>query len=712
MPARSGASARSGCPARSRTSASWCDTRRAQPAELVQRLVRLAQQLVGACSTSPLHRVQRGERVDHPGDGAPGWRRTTVAKRLAARDRLVDRRRAEHRRGRPPAEDLVELALVAGAPRASAARPQSASALATCPARPRRLSARSDHARHSPWSSPARSSTGSTASATRSDCAVRADVGSASRRTNSRSIRARVPAPVRRSRARPRRRARLLASVRRPASNSEAPSAGSSAPRAASSPLGERDRALQQALAAAGSPRAVRACAAVCKRAAARAARARSSLAGPPELALRARTPARGGSRRSRRRPRAAARASPRHDACNSARMSFGVPGVGRLADQRVGEAKRVLAGELGPVAGDQALAREADEPRHEVAALLRRSTDASAPAWNVRPSTARVLQQRPSSASSRSMRAASTAWMLTGSSAVVLALVDGDELLDEQRVALGALRDPRGRDRRAPSRCGELARLRVAERVEHENRAVGLRRRPRRARLEQLGAGQADEQDRGAARERRDVVEQRPAARAAPSGCPRSPRRAAGRGEPLQQPPQRPCRLLGLRGLVGDADRREHAAHRPARRRRAAPRSGPAGRRRARGRCRPARGTSCPRRRPGSGPASTVASSPSAARNSPRQARLADPGRPGDRDEPAARSSRTRRTRRAARRARRSRPTNGVAGARSSAGASACSSTGARSRRRSRVGGDGAPGRRPSRISPAAARSASRPAA
>ena len=65
-------------------------------------------------------------------------------------------------------------------------------------------------------------------------------------------------------------------------------------------------------------------------------------------------------------------------------------------------------------------------------------------------------------------MRAASTAWIVGGSVALG---ADRDELLEEQRVALGAVDDPRRAPRPAPSARDERARVVVAERVEHEHR-------------------------------------------------------------------------------------------------------------------------------------------------------------------------------------------------------------------------------------------------
>ena len=137
---------------------------------------------------------------------------------------------------------------------------------------------------------------------------------------------------------------------------------------------------------------------------------------------------------------------------------------VGGLADQRVREPERVLAGEVGAVRADQLLLHE----RHQV--RRRRpvgspSSSASAPTWKLRPWTEACSSTARSPGSSRSMRAASTAWMLDGSAPLAVLGADRDELLEEERVALGRLDDPlrrAGVHRRRRRALTSLARLGV----------------------------------------------------------------------------------------------------------------------------------------------------------------------------------------------------------------------------------------------------------
>ena len=112
---------------------------------------------------------------------------------------------------------------------------------------------------------------------------------------------------------------------------------------------------------------------------------------------------------------------------------------------------------------------------------------------------------------------------------ALVPPRANGHELLHEQRVPLGAVRDPRGL-RAGAEALGEVTRMSDVERLEFEHRAVALRRGPCRARLEQLGTREADDQDRGSAGQRGNVVDQRRAAAVGPSECPRRPGPVDGR--------------------------------------------------------------------------------------------------------------------------------------------------------------------------------------
>ena len=99
-------------------------------------------------------------------------------------------------------------------------------------------------------------------------------------------------------------------------------------------------------------------------------------------------------------------------------------------------------------------------------------------------------------------MRAASTPSMLGGSAAPSPSARTASELLEEERVALGGGHDrarPRGASPSAIAATSARAPVAV-ERLELQQRAVGLRRRPAGPRLEQLGPGEAEQQDRPAA--------------------------------------------------------------------------------------------------------------------------------------------------------------------------------------------------------------------
>ena len=259
---------------------------------------------------------------------------------------------------------------------------------------------------------------------------------------------------------------------------------------------------------------------------------------------------------------------------------------------------------------------------------------------------------------------------MLTGSSPS-LPGVDRDELLDEQRVALGALRRSGRRARRR--RGAGRARARAPRRARRARARCGwAAARPTR------GASRAA---RGASRQTSRIgapldsattwSSRSSSARLGPVDVLDRDDERAVAGEPLEQPPQRPRRLLDLRRLVGQARGAEDAADRLLVAREQLLAHVPADRRRARARCRRARGTSCPRHRRGSAPR---APSPRRRRASGTRRASRDlpiPGGPASVTTRQARSSRTRAN--AARNSSisRARPTNGVSETRSSAGCS-----------------------------------------
>ena len=88
---------------------------------------------------------------------------------------------------------------------------------------------------------------------------------------------------------------------------------------------------------------------------------------------------------------------------------------VRRVADEDVTEAEAVVAGETRAVGADELLAHEREQVRADRRPLRPGRSSVTAPRWNSRPSTeARSITER-SSGSSRSMRAASSAWIVGG---------------------------------------------------------------------------------------------------------------------------------------------------------------------------------------------------------------------------------------------------------------------------------------------------------
>ena len=262
--------------------------------------------------------------------------------------------------------------------------------------------------------------------------------------------------------------------------------------------------------------------------------------------------------------------------------------GVRHLADQRVVEAKRLLAGELRLVGRDQPAPHERDEAPADRRTEQRRQRPRVEPA----PLDRRALEQQPSLGLEPVDPRREHRLNAHRQVALVLPRANGHELLHEQRVPLGAVRDPRGLRARAEA-LGEVTRMRDVERLEFEHRAVALRRGPCRARLEQLGTREADDQDRGSAGQRGNVVDQVEQRRLGPVNVLDDQDQWTVDGEPLEQPAHRPRRLLDRDGgsqhganrlLIAVEQRFDRA-------------------RRARARCRRAPDTSCPRRRTDSGP-------------------------------------------------------------------------------------------------------------
>ena len=168
---------------------------------------------------------------------------------------------------------------------------------------------------------------------------------------------------------------------------------------------------------------------------------------------------------------------------------------IGDVTDQHMAEAEAVVTLVERPVGPKQLLAREGEQDAAESVRARRRSSSATAPRWNSRPSTEARCSTARSTGSSRSMRAARSAWIVAGTGLVGGLGIVGEHrehLLDEEWIAFGRVDDAlpkRRRDRpswtRPPiscrrSRCwsgGE--RNEARPRAEAPTRTAGLRTGP-----------------------------------------------------------------------------------------------------------------------------------------------------------------------------------------------------------------------------------------
>ena len=153
-------------------------------------------------------------------------------------------------------------------------------------------------------------------------------------------------------------------------------------------------------------------------------------------------------------------------------------------------------------------------------------------------------------------MRAARTAWMLDGSapsSAPIATSCSRNSGLPSARRTIPAAPGA-SRTSSSASPC--------RQRLQGDDGAARARREPPRAHLDELGAPEAQHQDRMGAGERSDVVEEVQERRLGPVDVvDREHERAAG-GDALEQPPHRPERLVGLhRRAVAEADGAQHRA-------------------------------------------------------------------------------------------------------------------------------------------------------
>ena len=334
------------------------------------------------------------------------------------------------------------------------------------------------------------------------------------------------------------------ASAIRPASNSAVPSAGPSRTRA--SPSTSATARSSRPTPAVGSARPSAVCAAARRRSTARSTRAGSAAL-----------------RRSRQAcsswwATTTSAASRRDEPVGDGRVQFcaslrGHARVRRVADQHVREAERLLARVRRPVGRDQPFAHEADEARRE-----------------------RRPRRRGTSAPRSTRAAGGRARRPAGARAARPARPAGSRAARSRRVRRRRPRAARGtagcprRGRRsgrssvpAPS-CSARARDASSPSASStRTRPVALRRRPLRPRLQQLGARQAEHEDRRAAGERDDVVERFEQRRLGPVDVLDGDEQRPLVRDALQQAPQRPGDLLDRHRLGQEPERAQQGAYR-----------------------------------------------------------------------------------------------------------------------------------------------------
>ena len=201
---------------------------------------------------------------------------------------------------------------------------------------------------------------------------------------------------------------------------------------------------------------------------------------------------------------------------------------------------------------------------------VLRGSRSATAPRWKVRPSIEATSRIARSAGSRRSMRAVNTAWIVArrrsappGSRhlAAICWRKNGFPFGGREQLAGLGVGHP------DPARaCSSNSAWIGAERLQPDDPAALPVDAPVRPRLEQLGAGQADNQQRCARRRSRPGTRSGRASSAPPSGCPRRPPRAAHRARRPQAASSQPTESPRRDAPRFEAERPCHAARDQAR--------------------------------------------------------------------------------------------------------------------------------------------------
>ena len=237
---------------------------------------------------------------------------------------------------------------------------------------------------------------------------------------------------------------------------------------------------------------------------------------------------------------------------------------------------ERALAREHRPVGADQLLADERQQRlarRSDGSRTASSTTDAS---WKTLPSTAAAsIAARSSSGSTVEARGQERLdrrrHLAQSHPRGVVLEQEREHLLDEERVSARSLDDCcRARSSSSPGRRGcrgaSRSRPRTAARAEPMSRSA-FPAAPLRPHLEQLGPGDADEEDRCVARPVGDVVDEVEKCRLAPVDVVEDEHERPAACERLDERPDRPERLLGAAHVGPRARRPRRAAARRARR-------------------------------------------------------------------------------------------------------------------------------------------------
>ena len=240
----------------------------------------------------------------------------------------------------------------------------------------------------------------------------------------------------------------------------------------------------------------------------------------------------------------------------------LGKHGVGGVAGQDMGEAEAVVTRELGRIGPDELLVDERQEVRLDVGTRMVGQELAERAAVEV-PAFDRGTLEHRSLAGLEAVDACCQHGLdARRQRRLTVGRIHRDELFEEQRVSLRGLHDPCPRLRVQlldAERVDEAPRLALGQRVEREQAPAGARRRPVGMGLEQLGPGEAQEQDRPPAGEAGDVVEEIEQCRLRPVHVFEDREQGTVAGGRLEQSAHGPEGLFAAAGLA-EPDRSEHA--------------------------------------------------------------------------------------------------------------------------------------------------------